>query len=239
MLHVERHRGLPVRAYVDVTKDGVPAMFLFDTGAATTRLIHGLGGPPVVPDAGVVRLGCSFVLNLPSGAVRALPPAKGLDVVGLLGADILVQRPTEVDLHTDTMRDYERLPDEVAAWPTVPVELIDGVLVTRATVDGRSMRLLIDTGTDTLLLLTDTPGAGDVVTTTDSFGSSLSLVWGSAMLEWEGPKPRRVPAWRTRAHPAFERHAAQCGAEGILGLAPMGNRRLVFDVAHARLYLEP
>ena len=76
--------------------------------------------------------------------------------------------------------------------------------------------------------------------THDVFAQPIELVWGSAQLEWDGGAERKVPTWRTRSHPAFERHARELGgADGILGLAAMGNRRLVFDVASARLYLEP
>jgi hypothetical protein len=160
-------------------------------------------------------------------------------VLGALGADAVLSRPTELDLRVGRLRQLPSVSPEIAAWPSVAVESVKGVLLTRAEVDGKPMRLLVDTGTDTLLLLADAPATGTTVPTHDAFGHAMQLVWGSAHLAW-GPRKGRVPTWFTRSHPAFERHAQEVGgADGILGLAAMGNRRLVFDAPHDRLYLEP
>ena len=238
-LRVDRDEGLPVRAFVDVTKDGAPATFLFDTGAARSHLAHSLDDRSYRHDAGTVRLGCSD-RTLDSWPHAAQRKSGGLDVIGVLGADAVVGHPTELDLRSDRLIVHDRIPDDVAAWPTVPLEVARGVLLTRARVDGRPVRLLFDTGTDTLLLLTDDPGTGKVVKTHDVFAQPIELVWGSAQLEWDGNEARNVRAWRTHSHPAFERHARSLGgAEGILGIAAMGNRRLVVDAAHGRLYVEP
>lgn len=234
-----RHEGLPVRAFVDVTKDEMAALFLFDTGAAATHLTHPLGGPSVIARAGTVRLGCK-PLTLDSWPLVDMPKHDGLDLIGVLGADAVTMELVELDLRADVLRVHRRVPDEVAGWPVVAIELVHGVILTRATVDGRSMRMLLDTGTDTVVLLTENPGPGQVASTTDAAGAPMKLVWGTAQLAWEGTDARRVPAWRTRAHPMFERHAQLLGGvDAILGLAPLGNRRLLFDVAHGRVHVEP
>jgi hypothetical protein len=228
-----------VRVFVDVTKDDAGALFLCDTGAASTHLMHALDGPRHTARAGTIRLGCEARV-LDSSPQIPLDRFAGRDVIGILGADAVTSRLTELDLQAGTLRFHDRLPDDVVNWPAVPLELVNGVLLTRAKVDGRPARLLLDTGTDAVLLLTETPGLGQVVTTTDVFGNALHLVWSSAQLEWDRDEVRKVPAWRTRAHPAFERHARELGgADGILGLSAMGSRRLVFDLAHARLLVSP
>lgn len=238
-LRVDRHEGLPVRAFVDVTKDGAPATFLFDTGAARTHVSHSLDDRQIRTNASTVRLGCSD-RTLESWPHAAQKHSAGLDVIGVLGADAVMAWPTELDLRADRLIVRDRVPEDVARWPTVPLEVSHGVALTRARVDGRAVRLLFDTGTDTLLLLTDDPGTGTVVMTHDVFAKPIEMVWGSAQLEWDSSEARKVPAWRTRSHPAFERHARELGgADGILGIAAMGNRRLVVDAENGRLFVEP
>src|SRR5688572_18964113 len=199
-LRIARHEGHPIRAFVDVTMDDERALFLFDTGDAVTHLTHSLGNPRVIPRAGRVRLGCQTRSRLlDSRPFVALGHSEGLEVIGILGADAIGPGLTELDLRDQKLRLHDALPSDAAAWPTVPLELVEGVMLTRATVDGRSVRLLVDTGTDTLLLLTDNPGPGQVVKTTDAGGRPLELVWGTALLRWAAPDASSVPTWRTRA----------------------------------------
>jgi hypothetical protein len=89
------------------------------------------------------------------------------------------------------------------------------------------------------------PRSGAVVgrgsATTDTFGSRVELVRGTAMLSWPGMSPERVSVERTRSHPAFERHVRELGGgiDGILGLSALGARRILIEPKRQTMRLGP
>jgi hypothetical protein len=227
------------RAFVPVVKDGAAALFMLDTGAAITHLVHGLALPPFLPSAGVVALGCQ-PRTLDSWRQRPVDGVDGLEVIGSVGADVFLGAPTELDLRRGVLRFHDRLPAETSTWPSVPFDVKDGVMVISAEVDGYPVRLLFDTGTNDLTLLTAGIDDRAGVASTDVFGNKLRLVWGSASLVWGSSAPRIVTAWRTRSFPAFEQQARTWGGtHGLLGLSSFGARRLVVDGKRGRIYLGP
>ena len=229
-----------IRAFVPVVKDGRVALFQLDTGAALTHLTHGVDGPDLISSAGEVVLGCQK-RRLDSWRQRPIDGVDGLDVVGTVGADLFLGGLTELDLRKGFVRVLEQLPPETRAWPSTGFEARDGVILVSAEVDGFPVRLLFDTGSDALLLLTAGIDDRVAVASTDAFGKEIRLVWGTASLVWGGsPVPSRVTCWRTRSLPAFEKQARTWGGvHGLLGLSAFGARRVVFDGPRRRLYVAP
>lgn len=242
-LRIVSHDGLAHRAYVQVDRDGVAGLFLFDTGAARSHFRHDLAIDRVLPARGV-RVGCDERW-LESRASRALPPDRGVAVIGTLGADVLAlsQGIAEIDLARGHLRTMTALPREARAWPSAPLVMSHGVPLTDATIDGQLVRLLLDTGTEqtTLMVTADSDlGEGKIVRTSDAFGNPILLTEAVASVAWGDDLPARSPVYRTAHFPAFEEHATDAGgADGILGLASFGLRRVILDVAGGRVWLEP
>lgn len=243
-LRIIARRGKPWRLFVDAELRGEQVLFLFDTASAKTYLRHPLDGPKLDAASATVRLGCVDRV-LDGRPVRPLEPEAGRRVLGTVGADALGDRVTELDLRPGkgVLRTHAEVPAEARGWPSAPLVRVAGVPVTEATVDGQPARMLLDTGTEETILLDPHAaelGPGRIVHTTDVFGETLELVRGEATLAWGEAQPRKTRLWRTRAFGAFEQQAQQIGgAQGILGLASFGARRVVLDLVGGRVWIEP
>lgn len=242
-LRVVSFDGLAHRAYVQVDHDGATGLFLLDTGAARSHFRHDLAIDRVLPARGV-RVGCDERW-LESRASRPLPPWSGVSVIGTLGADALAlsRGVAEIDLARGRVRTMTALPAEVRDWPSAPLTMSGGVPLTEASIDGARVRLLLDTGTEQTTLVVpagDDLGVGKIVRTSDAFGNPIALTEVVASVAWGDDLPARSSVYRTSHFPAFEELANDAGgANGILGLASFGLRRVVLDVAGGRVWLEP
>jgi hypothetical protein len=244
-LLLQRDRtGLPIRAFVQAEYEGRTEVLLFDTGAARTHLTHGLGGPEVIRAAGTIRVGCASV-TVESWGRR---PVRGIEghqlAIGTLGTDAILAGTTVLDLTAGTWVRYEEGagPRDAEGWAVVPLEIVKGIPLVRVVVDGRQLRLMLDTGTSDVLLLDEhVVDDGHATVTTDTFGSRVELVRGTAMLSWPGMSPERVSVERTRSHPAFERHVRELGGgiDGILGLSALGSRRVLIEPKRQTMRLGP
>jgi hypothetical protein len=198
-----------------------------------------LDGPPLAPNAGTVIFG-GRPHRLDSWRTRPVPGVQGLDVIGIVGADAFLGAPTELDVRRGRLVRHSRLPDEVRTWPAVPVAVKDGVLVTRARVNGYDLRLLLDTGSEDTIVMSGDVDEQRGALTTDALGNPIRLVTTRAWLAWERPAASALPVMWTRSFPAFEEEVATWGGMGgVLGMSALGRRRLVFDAAHGRVYVEP
>lgn len=236
--------GLPIRIFAPVEYAGRAELLLFDTGAARTHLAHGLAGQEVIKSAGHLLLGCTSLV-VDSWRRRRVPGIDGHPyAVGTLGTDAILATATELDLEAGRWIRYDdgAIPPDAEAWPLVPLEIVRGIPLARVVVDERPLRLMVATGTsDTLLLDERVAGAPNASVTTDAFGNRVELVRDVAVLRWPGMQPERVPVWRTRSHPAFERHVVELGGgiDGILGLSAFGSRRVLIDPKRQTMRLSP
>lgn len=226
----KRERGVLRRLYVAVSRAGQPALLFLDTGNARSML-H------ASQDDGTsesILIGCrSF--ELPLLRHRAEAPFEGLEVIGTLGTDYFRDDVFEIDLARNALR---RAPAaDTATWHSIPLEVIQGIAIVRGHVGGRDLRLMLDTGTDDLLLLGAAEGLS--VTTTDVSNNTLTLVYREEWFAFPGAAPRLVPAWHTLSHPAFEEHVEQLGGnvDGIVGLTTLEHHRIQLDYARQEMRL--
>ncbi len=240
-LLVQRHPdGRPSRVYLAAVVDGQDVLLWIDTGSPKSHLTHGLTGPPIGPDK-AVRFG-DQTRSWPTWRNRFQPPYAGRAVVGTLGADEVLAQTTEIDLDQGclTMFPAGTVPAYARAWPSVKVDRIAGTVVTSLTVDGLPFRVLVDTGVDETIVITDVESpSGDRFVVQDVYGLDVVLVRDHAVLRWQTLAPWSVTIDRTKAFATFDRLGLGADVKGMLGLESIGSRRIVFDAANDKMWIEP
>jgi hypothetical protein len=179
----------PLALYVPVVRDGAPAYLHLDSAGAYTLLLT--DAPGWVDDAGVVTLACDEV-HLPGyGSLGALDPVGGVDVIGYLGADRLLDRVTLLDVAGRRLRWDPPDGGPVDGGVDVPFDEVQGVMMVDATFDGVPVRLLVDTGSGDSLWLGVDPEPGDQpVTTVEALGDPLTVYLGTRRSGSATPRPR-------------------------------------------------
>lgn len=220
---------------VPVAYQGRVGYLAIDTGSALTFLYLGEDGPEYKPRAGRVRIGAE-TLTLPGRNFDADDETE-IGIVGVLGADYFVDRPCVFE---PAGARITRFPDPAAPPPPppsnatrVPFEIVAGHVILRLRVDGRTLRLMWDTGCPHLLWLGQEGRAGDeAITGEDVEGGRFPMYLGSAALELPGEPPRQVATLRVPRFPYFEGTVEALGGEidGLAGQSVLGARSLTFDV---------
>ncbi len=233
-LHATEAEGHLTRLFLETTHEGRRVALLFDTGSATTFLERPRGTPDPARRVADLAIGtCSVLVDgrpYPTDETIA-----GLDVVGTLGADILLGGAvSELDLGAKTIvrRVATPLSSEILAWPTARLDVVRGHLLVHVTVDGAPLRLMLDTGAPHILWAGRAANAGDEkVRTTDAAGNALALYLGTADLALADGLSSRVPILRAPTFPYFEETVRVLGGDihGLLGLSALGRRRIVVD----------
>jgi hypothetical protein len=212
----------PQRLHVMATHDGAPAMLLVDTGSPTTFLQEPLGSPDPVHHAGTIGLGCT-TLELDGRPVVADDPVAGVPTIGTFGVDRLLPGPTTLDIAGAAIASGE--PDAAAAWPTASYDVALGLVLAHVALDGRPVRLMLDTGSPATLWLGEQPQPGDVeVDTTDAVGNVVRLYAGTATLTI-GATTTTIDVLRAPSFPYLEQTVADLGGNvaGLLGLSALGH----------------
>jgi hypothetical protein len=240
-LLVQRNaEGRPSRAYLPAVVDGADVLIWIDTGSPKSHLTHGLTGPAIGPDK-TIRF-ADQTRSWPTWRNRFQPPFAGRNVVGTLGADEVLAQTTELDLARGCLTMYPSgtIPAHARAWPTVLVDRVAGTVVSAITVDDRPFRVLVDTGVDETIVITDAvPRTGQRFVVQDVYGLDVVLIRGTATLRWQSLAPWVVTLDRTTAFPTFDRLGLGADVRGMLGLNSIGSRRIVFDAAGGRIFVEP
>lgn len=180
---------------VDVTLDGRgPFRLLLDTGsthtiitepvalavgarAVASAVVTSAAGAQMLPVVAIERLAIGPV------AMRVLPtvvpslPVEG-EADGLLGQDVLGGRRYTLDNGRKVVVWHQdRSPTVDSAAVVLPMEEVQGRFVVKATVDARPVRLVIDTGSEALVLFgwSRHPGAVRTVVSTVSGSEEASV----------------------------------------------------------------
>lgn len=220
----------------DVGQVGYLAM---DTGSALTFLYLGRDGERYVERAGTVRIGCETI-DLP-GRNFEKDNDRGIGIIGVLGADFLLDAPSVFDPREGLITRYpgdigvepgSRAIDQLETVTEVPFENIEGHIIVTVRVEGRDLRLMWDTGCPHLLWLGEAGRAGDEEHTgQDVEGGQFPMYFGAATLELPGEAPASVPALRVPRFPYYEGTVESLGGniQGLAGQSVFGRRVMVFD----------
>lgn len=242
-LLVEMADGHPARVFVKVRHANRPAALLFDTGSSTTFLAVEAGAPDPVRDAGEVLIGACSV-RVDGRPYPSEESIEGLRAIGTLGSDSLLSGTTELDLgrrllirHVD-----DAVPSEFAAWPTVRFDRVSDLILAHVIVDGKPLRLMVDTGSPHILWLGQRGQPGDTpYVTSDAIGNDLTFHLGRATLELASGVTDSVPILRAPSFPYLEETVRILGGNvhGLLGLSALGPRRIVVDPRAGVLRIGP
>jgi hypothetical protein len=224
---------------IPVTFEGRAGWLGVDTGSALTFLYLGRDGPEYVENAGTVQLGCES-LALPGRNFEDEDPS----IVGVLGADVIIGTPSVFD---PIARVFARhldgsAPGGTEGYSILPFENVRDHALVRLTADGRSLRMMWDTGSPHLLWVGEMGQPGDVKTYVSDIEGTIFPVWiGSADVELAGEPSRAIRVLRAPEFPYFEETVRILGGDiqGLAGQSTLGHRRLVFDPIERRMLLGP
>ena len=142
-------------------------------------------------------------------------------MLGSAGVDLLRGGPSLLDVRGKAWTRRPDAADLTAVDGAVsPPHVWDrGVIVVTAGLDGKPVRLVLDTGAGHSVWIGQQPRPGDVeVVTQDYLGRDLHLFQGTASLELGGVT-RSLPVLRAPSFPGVEEDFAQRDIQGLLGLS--------------------
>jgi len=235
--------GGQFRSYVAARLEGETVALQLDTGSSLTFLYQGASAPDYTPDIASLEIGCE-VLSADGRGLTApdLAVGDGLEVVGLLGMDFLLERPALLDLDGLSLTRFETFPTALvpAEAPFVPFDDVIGHALVPCQLDGTAVRLMFDTGAGDTLWVGQEGRDGDRVQyVEDAEGTIFPVYLGEAELSLPGLLPRTVPVARAPAFPYFEETVIALGGDlhGLLGPTSFPGERLLFSGAEARFFL--
>lgn len=226
---------------VPVRFEGREGALAIDTGSALTFLYTGKGSAKYTPRAGTVTIG-SQTFDLPGRNFEA-GDETGAHIVGVLGAEFLLDATTEFDPVALTITRFEAgaAPD-TRGWAAVSLEDVGGHIILTLTIDGRLRRLMWDTGSPHVLLIGEGARPGDAESLAeDAEGTRFPIYAGPSELRIPGHPARTITALRAPSFPYFEGTVRALGGniDGLAGQSVFGRRRLVFNRSSHTLYVAP
>jgi hypothetical protein len=217
------------RVHAQVTARGVLGSFLVDTGSLTSFATH--SGDERGGSARAI-IACTET-SLPIIArLRPGTTPDGLPQTGVLGSDLVKHGEVlDLDLASATLGWYAPAPPPPAGAVVLPVEYRNGWLVASGIrVDGRDVRLVVDTGATSVILVDKTPRANEVrEDTVDGTSSPVTLFHADGQVGFAGGPERRIPVDRTDAFATLEGLIASLGGDvdGLLGMTALGSERVI------------
>jgi hypothetical protein len=205
------------------------APFLIDTGSAWSFVF------------GTQNLStelCCVSVSLPHVAGKVgwqLPD--GTTPAGLLGSDLVSEGAT-LDLRIGEnrlfwWRDPPEIPTAAARVPLEyrPIGSMDaGLVASEIYLDGKKVRLMLDTGSPHVLIMSATPRPKEVeVHTFDGMGNPVTLYTSTIKISFAGGPERVVAVDRAETFPVLEQTIVDLGGDvaGLLGLSALGHQRIV------------
>jgi len=217
------------RLHARLEARGIEGPYLVDTGSLRSFATHSAMNEP---ETATTIISCATT-SLPIIA-RQRPGATpdGERQVGVLGADLVAHGwVLDLDLRNGTLRWGEPVRAHPAGAVVLPIEWRNGWLVaSRIVLDGRPVKLVVDTGSTNVIWVNATPRAGETrEDTVDGTASPIVLWHGEGSLTLGNDEPRRVPVDRTDQFPTLEALVHQLGDDvaGLLGITALGRERVI------------
>lgn len=234
--------GALQRLYVQIQRDGRPALLTFDTGNPITKLSHDSAvRNSEIANAAQVRLFCDdvWLASQPQSSLNADGSFRGLPVVGALGSNVLDGIVLEVDVARQAfIRHPAEWTPEAGSWNRLPLWFPKGIIVTRAAIDGTDYWLSFDTGGwRTFLFDRNADTAPPRHVTHDWTGNEVIMAERPALLALGDAPPRKITIDRSGHYPVFEYWMSATGVTGAIGISSIATERFVLDKQRSALLL--
>jgi hypothetical protein len=248
----EESAGVLHRVYVDLPVDGRTVPFFVDTGSAQTfrRLDGDAGSGSELAKEIPTTISCMNVGLAFSRASFFGSTPDGRPVGGVLGMDLLTVGGV-LDL---------RIRDSLFVWAGAVPPLPPGTVTLPATfttstdpygrsrlvvedvaLDGKKARLLVDTGSPHVVIVSKVPRANETaIESFDGTGARVRFYESTIDIAYGGGAPHRVTIDRAASFPTLERVLAAIGGgeiAGVLGIGALGHERIVISKDAIRFVL--
>jgi len=229
------------RLHARLTARGVLGNYLVDTGSLKSFVTHS-GEEANEPAKTVI-----FCQETTLPIIARLRPGttpNGEPQAGVLGSELVSHGEVlDLDLVKGALAWYQPAREVPAGAIVLPIELRHGWLVASGIrVDGRDVKLVVDTGASNVILVDKSPRAHEVrEDTVDGTASAITLYHGEGEVTFAGDLTRHVPVDRTDAFPTLEGLIANLGGDvaGLLGLTSLGRERIVISRDSLVLVMPP
>lgn len=231
--------GALQRVYAELPFGSESEPFLIDMGSAVS-VAFTKGSGTFIPDAGATTISCVTASLMGYGAPSTETAPNGKPVRGLLGSD-LVSRGATLDLRVAEERFFwwKNPPSVPTNATTLPIVMHEwmvgdyrdrGLVVSNITLDGAPVKLMLDTGSPRVLILSSTPRSNETIEqTTDGNGNPVTLYVSTTRIAFNGGAEVEVALDRAEHFPLLEDTAQKLGSDvvGLLGLGALGHERIM------------
>lgn len=229
---VELHTSALERYFVEISFEGRPAALQLDTGSSTTFLFQDATEPPFTPNLGTFTLGCETLPIAGRNLRLLIPDINGREVIGLLGMDYLLQKPTRLDIEGGRLERYTERPAALiaSAHASFLFDDVQSHALVPLSIDGTSVRLLFDTGGGDTIWIGQNGRPGDREDrVSDAQGTIFSIYTGTGTITFPGAPPRVVTVARAPRFPYFEDTVRALGGNlhGLLGVSAFPGEMIV------------
>jgi hypothetical protein len=251
----EESAGVLQRVYVDLPIAGRTMPFFVDTGSpqSSRRLDAATDAGPgsgSMAKETPTTISCMEVgLAFSRASVFATTP-DGRAVGGVLGTDLLtVGGVLDLRIRDSLFVWSGAVPPLPPATITLPATLTTSsapyggskLVVEGIALDGKKVRLLVDTGSPHVVIVSRVPRANEIeLDTFDGSGARVKFYESTIDLSYGGGPAHRVTVDRAASFPTLERVLATIeGAEvtGVLGIGALGHERIVISKDAIRFVL--
>ena len=241
-LHVHHDdAGRVDRLHVQLSAHGALGEFLLDTGSLKSFVTR--SGDGTDPSADTTIFCQSMTLPIIARIHPGTTPT-GLPQAGVLGADLVAHGSVlDLDLVNGHLEWYDPAPAPPARAMVIPIERRNGWLVASGIkVQGRTVKLIVDTGASNIIVVGKTPRIGEVrEDTIDGTASAITLYHAEGDVDLGDGVVRHVPVDRTDAFDTLEGLIANLGGDvaGLLGLTALGRERVIIGESSMMVVLSP
>jgi hypothetical protein len=232
------------RLHAQLTARDVVGNYLVDTGSSTSFVTH-TGDEAHKHKTADTVIFC-HAMTLPIiGRLRPGTTPNGEPQAGVLGSDLVAHGSVlDLDLVNGKLSWYQPANEPPPPGAVVlPIEYRKGWLVASGIkVEGRDVKLVVDTGASNVILVDKTPRLNEVrEETVDGTAAPITLFHGDGEVTFAGGPPRHVPVDRTDSFPTLEGLIEMLGGDvaGLLGLTSMGRERIVISNESLILMMPP